>query len=114
MSRVIVLQHAPYEGPARLDAFAREAGVALDIVHGYRGDAIPSSLGAARGLIVLGGPMGVYEAASHPWMEGEMALARAAVASGAPVLGICLGSQLLAAAHGADVRPSGQQEIGFA
>jgi GMP synthase (glutamine-hydrolysing) len=65
-------------------------------------------------LILLGGPMGVYEAAQHPHLLDEMALARAAVAGGAPVLAICLGSQLLAAAHGASVRPSGQQEIGFA
>jgi GMP synthase (glutamine-hydrolysing) len=76
---------------------------------------VPRSLDevGAGGLIVLGGPMGVYEVDAHPHLAAEMALLRDAVAAGAPVLAICLGSQLLAAAHGADVRASGRQEIGF-
>jgi GMP synthase (glutamine-hydrolysing) len=114
MSRIVVVQHVSYEGPGRLALFAREMGHTLDVIHAYRGDPIPRSLGDARALILLGGPMGVYEAEQYPHLVDEMALARTAVASESPVLAICLGSQLLAAAHGADVRPSGQQEIGFA
>jgi GMP synthase-like glutamine amidotransferase len=106
-----VIQHVPYEGPALIADVAAARGVALDVIHPYRGDAIPRE--APDALIVLGGPMGVYEADAHPHLRDEMALVRATVARGTPTLGICLGSQLLAAAHGADVRPSGGLELGF-
>jgi GMP synthase (glutamine-hydrolysing) len=111
--RALVVQHVPYEGPALLAELAAAHGATLDVIHPYRGDPVPPALGAHDALIVLGGPMGVYEADRHPHLRDEMALLRASVAAGAPVLGICLGSQLLAAAHGADVRASGRQEIGF-
>jgi GMP synthase-like glutamine amidotransferase len=106
-----VIQHVAPEGPALLGEVAAAAGVAVDIIRVDRGEAIPRAVPGA--LVVLGGPMAVYEAAQHPWLADEQALLRAAVVAGAPVLGICLGSQQLAAAFGADVRPSGGQEIGF-
>ena len=79
----------------------------------FKGDPVPTSLGAAGGLIIMGGPMGVYDDDRFPHLRDEMRLIEAAVRDGKPVLGICLGSQLLAAALGANVRPSGQQEIGW-
>jgi GMP synthase (glutamine-hydrolysing) len=115
MTRVLVVQHVPSEGPARIAALAAAAGVTLDVRHPYRGDPVPRTIDAAgaRALIVLGGPMGVYEADRHPHLRDELALLRATVDAAHPVLAICLGSQLLAAALGADVRASGRQEIGF-
>ena len=113
---IVVIQHAPYEGPGRLAPFADQAGHALNVIHRVSRRRIALRLADARALILLGGPMGVYEAAQHPHLQGPMALARAAVASGSPGRSRSrpLGSQLLAAAHAANVRPSGQQEIGFA
>ncbi len=61
----------------------------------------------------MGGPMGVYETDRYPHLSGEMRLLERALPGGVPVLGICLGSQILAAALGADVRPSGAKEIGW-
>jgi GMP synthase (glutamine-hydrolysing) len=110
---MIVIQHVAPEGPALLAEVARAAGVAVEVVRVDQGAPVPRALPPEASLVVLGGPMAVYEAARHPWMADEQALLRAAVAAGAPVLGICLGSQLLAAAHGAAVRPSGGQELGF-
>jgi GMP synthase (glutamine-hydrolysing) len=67
----------------------------------------------ADGLIVLGGPLSVYEPERYPFLRNEMGLVRQAVALGKPVLGICLGSQVLAAVLGATVRPAEAPEIGW-
>lgn len=110
--RVLVIQHVACEGPGLIAERAAAHGATLDVIRPDRGDPIPPTP-AHDALIVLGGPMGVYEVDRHPHLADELALLRAATAAGAPVLGICLGSQLLAAAHGADVRASGRREIGF-
>jgi GMP synthase (glutamine-hydrolysing) len=64
-------------------------------------------------LIVLGGPMGVYEAEQYPFIATEIELLKARLAANLPTLGICLGSQLMAAALGAEVYPGAQKEIGW-
>ncbi|MBT8062045.1 MAG: gamma-glutamyl-gamma-aminobutyrate hydrolase family protein, partial [Gammaproteobacteria bacterium] len=66
-----------------------------------------------RGLIVLGGPMNVEDRHKLPHLQAELQAIRSAVAAGKPVLGICLGAQLLAHALGGDVRPNGQSELGW-
>lgn len=64
-------------------------------------------------LIVLGGPVGVYETDSYPFLTGERQLLKARLAEHRPTLGICLGAQQIAATLGAAVAPSGIKEIGF-
>ena len=88
----------------------------LDIRHVYRGDAVPADLGAGEILIVMGGPMGVSDAgdARFPYLAPELALLEKLVARDRPVLGICLGSQLLARAAGARVYPAARREVGWA
>src|SRR5262249_22554762 len=81
-------------------------------VRSFAGKPVPQTLDDA-GLIVMGGPMGVYEADRYPFLRQEMALIERAVGDGKPVLGVCLGSQLLAAALGADVYKGPQKEIGW-
>jgi GMP synthase (glutamine-hydrolysing) len=73
----------------------------------------PADLGGAAGLIVLGGPMGVYEQGLYPYLADELRLIERALHASLPVLGICLGAQLLAAALGAVVRPGAEAEIGW-
>lgn len=64
-------------------------------------------------LVVLGGPMGVYETDKYPFLAEELKIIRARLASGKPMLGICLGAQLIAAAAGAKVYPGVKPEIGY-
>lgn len=99
----VVLQHAPHEGPGALAAAIRETGADMQVVRIDSGDEVPSAgdLGSMRGLVVMGGPMGVHD--DLPWLGAERALIRAAVEKGCPVLGVCLGAQQLAAALGAEV-----------
>jgi GMP synthase (glutamine-hydrolysing) len=114
--RALIFQHTPTEGPERAGALCAERGLDLDVRQLHRGDAIPSALGADQILIVMGGPMGVNDAgdARYPFLAGELAFLKSLVARDAPVLGICLGAQLLAAAAGARVYPAARREVGWA
>ena len=106
---VIVVQHEQGEGAGTLTAHLGEHRV----VRTFAGDPVPRSLEGARGLVVLGGGMGAYEQERLPHLRDEIALIQSALAEAKPVLGLCLGSQLLAAALGATVAPTGRQEIGW-
>jgi len=110
MSRVLIVQHEPFEGPGTLRDALR--GCELRLVRTFARDPVPAEL-EEDGLVVLGGGMGVYEADRYPHLRDETRLLRAAVAGGQPVLGICLGSQLLATASGGSVAKAPRKEIGW-
>jgi GMP synthase (glutamine-hydrolysing) len=110
MKRVLVVQHEPFEGPGTL-AVALSA-CELRRVAPFAGERVPEAL-EADGVVVLGGGMGVYEADRYPHLRDEMRLLRTAVESRTPILGICLGSQLLAAALGGAVGKAPRKEIGW-
>ena len=113
MKNVIVLQHAECEGPGTIGDALAAAKLPVRVVRGDLGESIPSDLSGAAALVVMGGPMGVYEHARYPFLRDELRLVEAAVKASLPVIGICLGSQLLAAALGANVRPGSRKEIGW-
>ncbi|MFI9616840.1 type 1 glutamine amidotransferase [Streptomyces sp. NPDC052023] len=106
-----VLQHVPFEGPALLSGAAAEAGAELKVHHLWDGDPVPG-LRDTGGLIVLGGPMNALDDRRHPHLAAERRLLRQALRERVPVLGVCLGAQLLAAAAGADVTQGPEPEIG--
>jgi GMP synthase (glutamine-hydrolysing) len=111
VTTVLVLIHASWERPHRIrDAFGR--GVRLLEVEALAGDPLPS-IEELDGVVAMGGPMGVDDLEAHPELEAERELLAAAVERQVPVLGICLGAQLLARALGAEVRPGARPEIGF-
>ncbi len=103
---VTLIQHEPGEGPGTLAPFLGEHR----LVRTFAGEQVP---GEADALVVLGGGMGVYEQDRLPHLRDEIRLLRRCVEGGRPVLGICLGSQLLAAALGGTVARAGAPEIGF-
>ncbi len=111
MSRMTCFQHIDCEGPGSLGPLLKSLGIELEILKPFKGDTIPENLG--DGLLVLGGPMGVYEEAQYPWMTGELIAIRKALAASLPVLGICLGSQMLAHAAGAQVFRGALPEVGW-
>ena len=110
---VLSIRHVEREGSAAIGEALRARAIEERVVRIDRGDAVPDGLGEARGLLVMGGPMGVYEADRFPHLRDEIRLIERAVAQDVPVLGVCLGSQLIAAALGASVTPGAKLEIGW-
>ena len=110
--RIQVLQHVPFEGPAGIGDWASSRGHDLTIAHLYRGDPIPSP-DAFDQLVVMGGPMGVYDEVQHPWLTAEKAFLAATVATDKTIVGVCLGAQLLADVLGARVYRNPHKEIGW-
>jgi GMP synthase (glutamine-hydrolysing) len=111
--QVQVIQHVACEGPGRIGPALRALGIELRVARVDGPLPAAADLDGVRGLLVMGGPMGVYEVESYPHLREELRLIEAALAREMPVLGICLGSQLLAAALGARVVFSGTREIGW-
>jgi GMP synthase (glutamine-hydrolysing) len=107
----VAIQHVPLEGPGAIATVAARRRTPLQVCRPYAGDRLPAA-SELRGLVVMGGPMGVSDTAEYPYLSEELELIAAAVAAGTPVLGVCLGAQLLAAALGARVYRGERLEIG--
>ena len=105
-------QHVPFEGLSCIADWAAGKGHEVTHTHWYE-NTDTSPLAPAQWLIVMGGPMGVYEQDRYPWMPAEIALIREAIRQNKKVLGICLGAQLIAAALDANVYPHTQTELGW-
>src|SRR5579872_3773375 len=114
MSRtILVVQHVACETLGTIESALRTHGLSTRRICVHNGDAIPPALGDAAGLIVLGGPMSVNDYGRLPHLVEEMSLVQSALDLGRPVLGVCLGSQLLAHVLGAKVYPGSVKEIGW-
>jgi GMP synthase (glutamine-hydrolysing) len=113
MKRLLVFQHVAHELLGTLHPLLTRAGFGLSYVNfGRHPDAQPS-LDGYHGLIVLGGPMSVNDADRLPHLTTEMKLIEDALRKDLPVLGICLGAQLIAKTLGASVYPNPEKEIGW-
>src|SRR5437667_411857 len=110
----LVLRHVQAEGLGLLANVLRERGIHHRYLDLPRGDPAPKDLRGVGGLIVLGGPMPVYEADRHPFLQLESGLVERALTAGRPVLGICLGAQLIASVLGARVYAGERREVGWA
>src|SRR3954447_22815153 len=98
MSKAVILQHVPSEGPGRIVPVFRDFGIPTEVRHLYKGDEVPTDLDELRVLVVLGGPMGVGDVGGekYPFLAKELETLKRMVAADRAVLGICLGAQLIA------------------
>jgi len=112
MKGIAVFQHYPGEGPGYFARFAERAHLKLHLFQGHLGETLPASIAGYAGMVVLGGPMSVND--RLPFVEHEKALISEAIALDIPVIGHCLGGQLLAEALGGMVGANpGGAEIGW-
>jgi GMP synthase-like glutamine amidotransferase len=110
--RIHFIQHVAFESPGYLLQWAREHQHTVSFTRIYESPVFPA-VPDIDWLIVMGGPMGTYQEDQYAWLKPEKDFIRAVIAAGKKVLGICLGSQLVAEALGAKVYPHIQKEIGW-
>lgn len=114
---VLALQHADVERLSTLEETLARKKVPFRHVALHKGERLPrraEELEGVKALVVLGGPMGVYESGRYPWLPEEIRFLGEALRAGLPVYGLCLGAQLMAAALGARVYPAEEKkEIGW-
>ena len=111
---LLVIQHTAYAGLGRLAPALQAAGCAADVRRIDRGEPLPTDLDDHDGLVVLGGPQAVWTDTDFPTRGAELALVANALSRARPLLGICLGAQLLAYAAGAECYRGDAPEIGWA
>ncbi len=110
---ILVIKHVGNEGPGIIEPFFAERGWDLNVVDMSLGDRLPESLDSTAAVVILGGFMNVYEEKEYPFLKEEEPLLLRALVEEVPVLGICLGAQLLAKTCGAPVEKSPEKEIGW-
>ena len=113
MKPVLVIQHVSHERLGTFEPVFTQAGVAIRSLSVGESTAVWPRIDEIAGVVSMGGPQSVYEPATYPWIKQELAFLSQAVAAWRPILGVCLGAQMLAAALGAKVTKNPQKEIGW-
>ena len=106
------LQHVPFEGPGSIETWLQKAGYEILSTQLYVSEELPK-VEQVDFLVVMGGPMSVHDEQQYPWLVKEKKFIKNVILAGKPVLGICLGAQLIAHSMGADVFPNSKKEIGW-
>jgi GMP synthase-like glutamine amidotransferase len=110
--RIHYLQHVPFEDLANIESWARSRGHDLSRTLLFSDEKLPE-MANFDWLIIMGGPMNIYEEDKYPWLVREKEFIRQAIACDKIVLGICLGAQLIADVLGSSVRKNEYREIGW-
>ena len=110
--QIHTLQHMECEGMGKIADWIRDRGHTVNCTHLYRGEELPAD-DSFELLLIMGGPMNIYEHRNHPWLVAEKEWIRRAIESGKRVLGICLGAQLIADVLGAKIYQNPALEIGW-
>lgn len=110
--RIHYLQHVAFEGPAYISQWCREKGHSLTGTQLYNHEAVPP-LNQVDLLLIMGGPMNIYEEEKYPWLKYEKRLIKEAIQKHKAVLGICLGAQLITEVLGGRVTRNREREIGW-
>jgi len=111
MLHFLVLQHLDIESPALIADVLKVAGHQLTTLHLYRGDTLPTAMAGIDGVIIMGGPGSANDPTTQ--MQQELEWVKAAMANGMPMLGVCLGAQVMAKAAGASIIASPVRELGW-
>ncbi len=106
------LQHVPFEGLGSIEQWAIAHSHQLSVTRLYANDNLPA-LERFDMLVILGGPMSVHDVYEHVWLKAEKWFVKQVIEAGKPVLGICLGAQLIAEVLGGTVSPGKEKEIGW-
>jgi GMP synthase-like glutamine amidotransferase len=109
---VYILQHVSFEGIGSIDKWLNQRNANVSYTRFYESTDLPA-LPEIDLIIIMGGPMSVHDELECPWLVEEKKFLREAIKAGIPMLGICLGAQLLASALGAEVYKCSQKEIGW-
>ncbi|HHT9125489.1 MAG TPA: type 1 glutamine amidotransferase [Candidatus Brocadiia bacterium] len=110
---VLFIKHIDIEGPGTIADFLESNNVPHRTINPFKGDTYPDDPKTCSAIVSLGGPMNVYEEEKYPFLKLEDSFLRDAVRKEVPILGICLGAQLLAKACGAKVEKAKAKEIGW-
>lgn len=110
--RLHYLQHVPFEDLARIEDWSEDRGHEISRTLLFDGQELPG-IDEFDWLVIMGGPMNIYEEDKYPWLAREKRFIRDAIASNKIVLGICLGGQLIADVLGGKVRKNLYKEIGW-
>ena len=111
MNPVIIFQHVAHEGPGYLGDFLTQHQIPWQIVNTVEFETLPTSIAAYSGVVLMGGPMSVND--DLPWISTVLELIREAVQLDIPVLGHCLGGQLMSRALGGEITQNAVKEIGW-
>ncbi|MFQ5431006.1 MAG: type 1 glutamine amidotransferase [Nitrospinota bacterium] len=111
--KILAVKNISVEGPGTLGGFLEKSGCRMEIVNLEAGERLPENVDGYRLVLILGGPMNVYEENRYPFLRDELSLIESCVKSETKVLGLCLGGQLIARALGAKVTKNQKKEIGW-
>jgi GMP synthase (glutamine-hydrolysing) len=114
LKTALALRHIHFEDLGIIKPLLETANYQVRYLDPGKDDVALNGIGQADLLIVLGGPIGAFDEEAYPFLRQELTIIRKRLAAQKPILGICLGAQLMARALGADVAPMGIKEIGFA
>jgi len=111
--KTLVIMHVASEGPGTLGTFLESVSIDIVTARLYAGDRLPDDPRVYDAVISMGGPMNVYDEDAYPFLRDETLFLQKAISSEVPVMGICLGAQMIAKAAGARVIRSPQKEVGW-
>lgn len=113
MKRVLAIRHVGHEGAGSIETLLKRNGIQLEYWDIALNSDEDHTLDDFDGFLIMGGPMGVYECARHPFLKKEFSFVRKIIKSEKPVIGFCLGAQILAHCLDAKVYPGSFREIGW-
>lgn len=111
--KALILQHASFEKPGYILEWLKNRQFSIKTLPLYESQCVFPPSCQADILIIMGGPMSVHDEKKYPWLIQEKLFIKQAIEEGIPILGICLGAQLIASVYDAPVKPALQKEIGW-